>query len=327
MNAGHVVRTAGGASAFEGPPRRWKAFGGLRTGSSALERGYASQGQEGASGLVLMGARHYDPATGRFLQPDPLGIDAGELYAYAASNPYGYWDPTGLMIQSFAADAWSGVSGFLDRQLGFGEGLAVAGAGAAGAVGAGYAIGAGAAAIGCAAVCIPALGVVGVGAIGYDLYNGGASRIADSFRSVWNGDATVGQALEVGAITSGVASLASAAVRSLGPLGAREAAVAEGGFSIVDWAGYPRGIPRPGGPFRLVEGAEYDAARDAANLANNALRRQQGLVGQPVDIHEVQPIKFGGSPVDPANKIVVPRDLHRQEITPWWNQLLRDIGG
>jgi filamentous hemagglutinin len=77
----------------------------------------------------------------------------------------------------------------------------------------------------------------------------------------------------------------------------------------------------------LVEGAEYDAARDAANLANSALRRQQGLVGQPVDIHEIQPIKFGGSPVDPANKIVVPRDLHRQEITPWWNQLLRDIGG
>jgi hypothetical protein len=60
-----------------------------------------------------MGARHYDPATGRFLQPDPLGIEAGELYAYAASNPYVYWDPSGLTIQSFAGDAWSGVSGFL----------------------------------------------------------------------------------------------------------------------------------------------------------------------------------------------------------------------
>jgi RHS repeat-associated protein len=134
MNAGHVVRTAGGASALEGPPRRWKAFGTLRTGSSALERGYASQAQEGATGLVLMGARHYDPATGRFLQPDPLGIEAGELYAYAASNPYVYWDPTGLTIQSFAADAWSGVSGFLGdptvtgalQDIGTGLGMAAA---------------------------------------------------------------------------------------------------------------------------------------------------------------------------------------------------------
>ena len=43
-----------------------------------------------------MAARHYDPATGRFLQVDPLGIDAAELYAYAANNPYAFWDPTGL---------------------------------------------------------------------------------------------------------------------------------------------------------------------------------------------------------------------------------------
>jgi hypothetical protein len=42
-----------------------------------------------------MNARHYDPATGAFLQPDPLGISADELYAYARSNPYRFWDPTG----------------------------------------------------------------------------------------------------------------------------------------------------------------------------------------------------------------------------------------
>jgi hypothetical protein len=43
-----------------------------------------------------MRARHYDPATGRFLQPDPLGLDADQLYAYARSNPYRFWDPFGL---------------------------------------------------------------------------------------------------------------------------------------------------------------------------------------------------------------------------------------
>ena len=56
-----------------------------------------------------MGARHYDPATGRFLQPDPLGVAADELYAYAANNPYMFWDPTGLAPRSFSSAAWGAV--------------------------------------------------------------------------------------------------------------------------------------------------------------------------------------------------------------------------
>ena len=88
----------------------------------------------------------------------------------------------------------------------------------------------------------------------------------------------------------------------------------------------PAGVPRPQGPFRIVEGAEYDAARAAANKANAAIRREQGLVGQPVDVHEIQPVKFGGSATDPANKVVLPRDIHRQQVTPWWNQLQKDLG-
>jgi hypothetical protein len=65
----------------------------------------------------------------------------------------------------------------------------------------------------------------------------------------------------------------------------------------------------------------------AANSANRAFRQEQGFVNQPVDIHEIQPIKFGGNPTDSANKIVLPRNFHRQQVTPWWNQLLRDLGG
>ena len=102
-NVGHVFRTTGSSTTLEASPRRWSAFGTLRSGASALERGYASQAQEGATGLILMGARHYDPATGRFLQPDPLGIAASELYAYASNNPYMFWDPTGLSPISFSS--------------------------------------------------------------------------------------------------------------------------------------------------------------------------------------------------------------------------------
>jgi YD repeat-containing protein len=104
------------------------------------------------------------------------------------------------------------------------------------------------------------------------------------------------------------------------------ASLPSGSFSISDWSGYPKGLPKPQGPFRIVEGSEYDSARTAANKANAVIRREQGLVGQPVDVHEIHPVKFGGSPTDSANKVILPRDIHRQKVTPWWNQLQRNIG-
>ncbi|MCC6642162.1 MAG: hypothetical protein IT386_13460, partial [Deltaproteobacteria bacterium] len=56
--------------------------------------------------------RHYDPATGSFLEPDPLGIDTDQLYAYAASNPYVYGDPTGLRPASLLSSGSGGGSSF-----------------------------------------------------------------------------------------------------------------------------------------------------------------------------------------------------------------------
>ena len=82
---------------------------------------------------------------------------------------------------------------------------------------------------------------------------------------------------------------------------------------------------RPTGPFRVLEGAESEAARSAVNQANNGIRLQQGLRGMPVDVHEIHPVKSGGSPTDRAYKTILDRAIHRQQVTPWWNQLLRDI--
>ena len=45
-------------------------------------------------GLHLMGARHYSPALGRFLQPDPPALEEN-LYAYVANNPLTDTDPSG----------------------------------------------------------------------------------------------------------------------------------------------------------------------------------------------------------------------------------------
>jgi len=50
------------------------------------------------TGLVHFGAREYDPATGRFLTRDPLGIGGGDsnLYLFAGNDPINSSDPTGL---------------------------------------------------------------------------------------------------------------------------------------------------------------------------------------------------------------------------------------
>ncbi len=54
-------------------------------------------------------ARHYNPDTGSFLQPDPLGyVDTGNLYLFAGHNPLLFADPYGL-AKSFV----SGVSNFV----------------------------------------------------------------------------------------------------------------------------------------------------------------------------------------------------------------------
>jgi RHS repeat-associated protein len=55
------------------------------------------------SGLYKMGARHYDPALGRFTQPDPSGQE-NNPYLYATGDPVNHSDPTGLFSFSDALD-------------------------------------------------------------------------------------------------------------------------------------------------------------------------------------------------------------------------------
>lgn len=96
-----------------------------------------------------------------------------------------------------------------------------------------------------------------------------------------------------------------------------------GPFSIRSFPGYPSYLPKPSGPFRVLEGAEQATARTAANNANRALHRADpSLAGK--QIHEIQPVKFGGSPTDPANKIPLTRQQHAQ-VTTWWSRFLRSL--
>ncbi|MCP4591169.1 MAG: RHS repeat-associated core domain-containing protein [bacterium] len=57
----------------------------------------ASVGSPESSGLLHVGARYYDPALGRFLQRDPVGIAGGlNVYAYVGNSPLLHTDPAGL---------------------------------------------------------------------------------------------------------------------------------------------------------------------------------------------------------------------------------------
>jgi hypothetical protein len=42
------------------------------------------------------------------------------------------------------------------------------------------------------------------------------------------------------------------------------------------------------------------------------------------EIFEVKPVKFGGNPTDPRNKIKVDRKTHIQ-LVRYWNRLLHDV--
>jgi RHS repeat-associated protein len=73
------------------------------------------------TGLHYNYYRDYDPATGRYLQADPIGLQGGvNLYQYAKSNPMTYIDPYGLW-------AWGDPlpQSAVDFSAGFGDTLSL----------------------------------------------------------------------------------------------------------------------------------------------------------------------------------------------------------
>ena len=51
---------------------------------------------DGTFPFLHVGHRYYDPASGRFLQRDPIGIEGGlNVYLYVDANPLRFVDPTG----------------------------------------------------------------------------------------------------------------------------------------------------------------------------------------------------------------------------------------
>ena len=76
----------------------YDAYGNIEASVEGIANPFTYTGREfdAESGLYFYRARYYDPATGRFLTEDPIGLVGGfNIYAYVDGNPVNFVDPTG----------------------------------------------------------------------------------------------------------------------------------------------------------------------------------------------------------------------------------------
>ncbi|NDY43611.1 hypothetical protein G3N55_12280 [Dissulfurirhabdus thermomarina] len=78
----------------------YAAFGARRRHGGRVRQALVFPGQylDEETGLHYNWHRYYDPATGRYLTPDPIGVGGGiHLYSYVDNNPINYTDLFGLV--------------------------------------------------------------------------------------------------------------------------------------------------------------------------------------------------------------------------------------
>lgn len=97
------------------------------------DRGFLDKPTDASTALTIIGAREYDPTTGRFISLDPVleSNSPQQLngYTYAADNPVTQSDPSGLMP---CADGICGSFQYLEHHVPSGGGGGGSGGGSSG---------------------------------------------------------------------------------------------------------------------------------------------------------------------------------------------------
>ena len=103
----------------------------------------------------------------------------------------------------------------------------------------------------------------------------------------------------------------------------------KGTFIIKDWSNYPDDyvpVPDKNKVWTFLEGDEYNSARDSANTFNRNMRSADSYYADNgLEIHEIEPVKMGGSPTDINNKTAIQSQVHRGYVTPWWNKIRDEV--
>ncbi|MFJ7911042.1 RHS repeat domain-containing protein [Kitasatospora sp. NPDC096204] len=89
----------------------------------AGDKGFVGGTMEKSTGFTLLGAREYDPGTGRFISPDPI-VDAGDpqqwnAYAYANNSPINKSDANGLKPTCDTQAECDGITAAMDNGHGY----------------------------------------------------------------------------------------------------------------------------------------------------------------------------------------------------------------
>ena len=103
----------------------------------------------------------------------------------------------------------------------------------------------------------------------------------------------------------------------------------KGTFIIKDWSDYPDDyvpVPDQNKVWTFLEGDEYNSARDSANIFNRNMRAADPYyANNGLEIHEIEPVKMGGSPTDINNKTAIQSQVHRRYVTPWWSKIKKGL--
>ncbi|RPI94809.1 MAG: toxin, partial [Chloroflexi bacterium] len=226
----------------------------FQAGRSAAEvklRRYRYTGKERdeESGLYYHGARYYAAWDGKWLNPDPSGIqDAVNLYQYVSGNPVRLTDPSGL--------------GKWDRILG---GLKMVGGAIEAVVGAELVV---------AGVATSEIGVgvllIGAGAL---VAAHGADVAVSGARTMWNGtqvDTFTSQGLQAAGMSRTAANLTDAGISIVGSVGAGTATAAIKVSGIATTEPLAQGLSTPQILSRVESGSRALNNADYARLGGQA---------------------------------------------------------